>query len=183
MVIVHRLNKLKSPSPKDALCQVWLKSVQWFWRWRFYKFRQCILLFYSCFPWKKAWPFIRTNLNFHYPRMLCVKFGWNWHSGSGEEDEYVKSIRQRWQWRRTTKNWHQKCPLDLSIGSSELKNLKWESLRTPTATTKTEIIWKKTKHKLNTCINIHFFLMIQFKKFLIRNKEKVNIRCNVYNKK
>ena len=28
-------NKLKSPSPKDALCQVWLKLTQWFWRRRF----------------------------------------------------------------------------------------------------------------------------------------------------
>jgi hypothetical protein len=26
------LNKLESPSPKDDLCQVWLKLVQWFWR-------------------------------------------------------------------------------------------------------------------------------------------------------
>jgi hypothetical protein len=26
------LNKLDSPSPKDDLCQVWLKLVQWFWR-------------------------------------------------------------------------------------------------------------------------------------------------------
>ena len=26
------LNKLESPSPKDALCQVWLKSTQWFLR-------------------------------------------------------------------------------------------------------------------------------------------------------
>ena len=26
------LNKLESPSPKDALCQVWLKFAQWFWR-------------------------------------------------------------------------------------------------------------------------------------------------------
>ena len=24
------LNKLESPSPKDALCQVWLKLAQWF---------------------------------------------------------------------------------------------------------------------------------------------------------
>ena len=27
-----RLNKLESPSPKDALCQVCLKLAQWFWR-------------------------------------------------------------------------------------------------------------------------------------------------------
>ena len=26
------LKKLESPSPKDALCQVWLKLAQWFWR-------------------------------------------------------------------------------------------------------------------------------------------------------
>ena len=26
------LNKLESPSLKDALCQVWFKSAQWFWR-------------------------------------------------------------------------------------------------------------------------------------------------------
>jgi hypothetical protein len=26
------LNKLESPSPKDYLCQVWIKLVQWFWR-------------------------------------------------------------------------------------------------------------------------------------------------------
>jgi hypothetical protein len=29
------LNKLESPSPKDDLCQVWLKLAQWFWRRRF----------------------------------------------------------------------------------------------------------------------------------------------------
>ena len=37
-------------------------------------------------PWKRAGPFIWTNLNPLYPRMLCAKFGWNWLSGSGEED-------------------------------------------------------------------------------------------------
>ena len=37
-------------------------------------------------PWKRAGPFIWTNLNSLHPRMLCAKFGWNWASGSGEED-------------------------------------------------------------------------------------------------
>ena len=34
------LNKFESPSPKDALCQVWLKLAQWFWRrrWKCEKF-------------------------------------------------------------------------------------------------------------------------------------------------
>ena len=34
---------------------------------------------------------ICKNLRPLYPKMLCVKFGWNWTSGSGEEDENVKS--------------------------------------------------------------------------------------------
>ena len=32
------LNKLISPSPKDVLCQVWLKLAKWFWRRRFFYF-------------------------------------------------------------------------------------------------------------------------------------------------
>ena len=40
-----QLNKLESPSPKDALCEVWLKLAQWFWRRRFFKFRQFIFAF------------------------------------------------------------------------------------------------------------------------------------------
>ena len=37
-------------------------------------------------PLKRAGPFIWTNLNPLHPRMFCAKFGWNWLSGSGEED-------------------------------------------------------------------------------------------------
>ena len=36
------LNKLESPSPKDALCQVWLKLAQWFREKRIFKLRLCI---------------------------------------------------------------------------------------------------------------------------------------------
>ena len=35
------------------------------------------------------WIFIWTNLNPLHPRMLCAKFGWNWPSGSGEENKNV----------------------------------------------------------------------------------------------
>ena len=31
-LLVLHLKKLESPSPKDALCQVWLKLAQGFWR-------------------------------------------------------------------------------------------------------------------------------------------------------
>mgnify|MGYP003684358579 CR=1 FL=1 len=68
-------------------------------------------------PMERAGPFIWINLNALYPRMLCAKFGWNWPSGSGEEDENVKSLRKR---RRTTdKFWSEK--LTWAFGSGELK--------------------------------------------------------------
>ena len=53
------------------------------------EFRQC---FFVISFWKKAWPFIWTNRNFLYPRMLPAKFYWNLPSGSGEEDFQITSI-------------------------------------------------------------------------------------------
>ena len=51
--------------------------------------------------------------------MLCAKFGWNWPSGSGE-DENVKSLRQQGRRPRTTdKLWSEK--LTWAYGSGELK--------------------------------------------------------------
>ena len=56
--------------------------------------------------WKKAWTFILTNLNLLHPRMLCAKFGWNWPSGSWEEDFLILSMYFRYfviisPWKRT----------------------------------------------------------------------------------
>ena len=47
------LNKLESPSPKDALCQVWLKLTQWFWR-RFLNFVNVFSLFRNYLPLEKG---------------------------------------------------------------------------------------------------------------------------------
>ena len=132
------LNKIESHSPKDALCQVWLKLAQWFWKRRFFNFVNVFSLiryylplerdgalhwnkfespspkdalcqvwlywvsgsvekdflissmyfpyFVIISPWKRAGPFTWTNVNSLHQRMLCAKFGWNWLSGSREED-------------------------------------------------------------------------------------------------
>ena len=96
------LNKLESPSPKDTLCQVWLKLAQWFWRRRFFYFVNVFSLFRNYLPFEKAGPFIWTNLNPLHPGMLCAKFGWNWPIGSGEEDENVKSLQTDRQTDRQT---------------------------------------------------------------------------------
>ena len=81
---------------------------------KMFKFRQCI--FAICViisPLKRAGPFIWTNLNPLHPRMLCAKFGWNWPSGSGEEDENVKSLPTDGQTDRQTTG-DQKSSLELS---------------------------------------------------------------------
>ena len=48
------LNKPESPSPKDALCQVWLKMSQWFWRRRFLNFVNVFSLFHNYLPLEKG---------------------------------------------------------------------------------------------------------------------------------
>ena len=79
--------------PKDALCQVWMKLAQWFLRRRFFLISSMYFRYFVIIsPLKNAWPFIWTNLNLLHPRMLYANFGWNWPSGSGEEDFQVLSM-------------------------------------------------------------------------------------------
>ena len=59
-------------------------------------------------PFERSWSFIWTNVNPLYPGMLRAMFGWNWPSGSGEEDKNVKSLQQ--QPRQT--NFDQKSSLE-----------------------------------------------------------------------
>ena len=86
---------IESPSPKDTLCQVWLKLAKWFCR-RFINFPNILFTLLVSSPLGKGeWPFIWTKLNPHYPRMLCTKFSWNWSCGSGEEEENVNTLQRR----------------------------------------------------------------------------------------
>ena len=48
------LEKLDSPSSKDALCQVLLKLAQWFWRRRFFSFVKIFSLFRNYLPLEKG---------------------------------------------------------------------------------------------------------------------------------
>ena len=87
-LIWTNLNPLK---PKGALCQVWLKLAQWFWR-RFQISSMYFRYFVIISPWKRAWSFIWTNLNPHHPRILCAKCGWIWHRGSRKQDFKISSM-------------------------------------------------------------------------------------------
>ena len=79
------LNNLIYHSPKDDLFQVWLKLSQWFWRKRFVKIVNVFSLFHNILPFGRRSPSLKQ---FEFPSFkddLC-QFGWNWLSGSGEED-------------------------------------------------------------------------------------------------
>ena len=111
--------QFESTSPKDSLCQVWLKLSQWFWGRRFFLISSMYFPYFVIIsPWKRVGTFIWTNLNSHHPRILCVKYGWNRPSGSGEGDENVKSLRprqrQRRQRRQRRTNFDQKSSLEPS---------------------------------------------------------------------
>ena len=54
MGLVLHLNKLESPSPKDALCQVWLQMAHWFWRRRFFNFVNVFSLLCNYLPLEKG---------------------------------------------------------------------------------------------------------------------------------
>ena len=84
-VALH-LNKLESPSPKNALCQVWLKLAQWLRRRRFFNVFNVFLLFPNYLPLKKDVALHLNKLESPSPRDTLCQIGRNWPSGSEEED-------------------------------------------------------------------------------------------------
>ena len=84
----------------------------------FLNFINVFLLFCNYLPLEKGRALHLNKLDSLQPRILCAKFGWNWPSGSIEE-ENVKSLRQcQHQWRTTDKFWSEK--LIWAFGSGEL---------------------------------------------------------------
>ena len=66
------LNKLESPSTKNALCQVWLKLAQWFWRRRFLNFVNVFSLFRNYLPLEKGGALHLNKLESPPPKdVLC----------------------------------------------------------------------------------------------------------------
>ena len=66
----------------------------------FRQFHFCVIISL----WKRAGSLISTNLNSLYLRMFCVKFGWNWFSDYGEEDENVKNLQTDEKTEKQTDN-------------------------------------------------------------------------------
>ena len=87
------LNKLESPSPKDTLCQVWLKLAQWFWRRR----RKCENFTMTTdngqivirkahlslwLRWAKKWPLYFFKIMFNIKSL--------WGDGEGDRDLEIR---------------------------------------------------------------------------------------------
>ena len=81
---------LESCPTKYVLCQVWLKLDQRFLRRIFFNFVNVFWLFCNYLPFEKGWALHLYKLN--------------QSSGSGEEDENVKSLGQQWRCPTTTDN-------------------------------------------------------------------------------
>ena len=66
------LNKHKFPSPKDDLCQFWLKLAERFWRRRFLNFINVFSLFCNYLPLEKVRAFHQNKIEFPSPKdALC----------------------------------------------------------------------------------------------------------------
>ena len=76
------LNKFVSPTPKDALCQVWLKLAQWFWGRRFLSVGNLFLHLLLSYTLGEG----HGPTTSHHIELLCAKFSWNWPNGSGVDD-------------------------------------------------------------------------------------------------
>ena len=72
------------------------------------------LSIYYYLPFEKDVALHLKKLESLHPRILCAKFGWNWPSGSREEDENVKSLQTD---RQTTDDrWSEKLTWAFSSG-------------------------------------------------------------------
>ena len=91
--VAFHLNKLEWSLPNADFCYLWIKLAQWVWR-RYKNFVIHVCYFFFIIsPWKRVGSFIETN--YLQPRMPCVKFGWNWPSGYGD-DFQISSMNFRY---------------------------------------------------------------------------------------
>ena len=93
---------LESPLPKDALCQVWLKLAQWFWRRRFFNFVNVFLQFRNYLHLEKGKALLLIKLEYLSPKDFLCQVWLKLASGSGEEDINVKSLHTDGQTDRQT---------------------------------------------------------------------------------
>ena len=79
-------NKYEFPSPKDGMCQFWLKLAEWFRRRESLNFVNVFLLFYFYLPLERdIAPYLKNRGSPLSQKSFVPRFGWNWPSCSGED--------------------------------------------------------------------------------------------------
>ena len=68
--VALNLNKFESPSPKEAICQIWLKFALWFWIWRFLNFTNIFFAISILSPFRE--------LNGSFTTLLLSPIGKGW---------------------------------------------------------------------------------------------------------
>ena len=120
------------------------------------KFRHCIFAISKISSlWKNTWPIILTKLNPLYPRMHCAKHGWNWPSGSWEEDGKVKSLQTDGRTdgrkdRQTDNRWSGKLTWAFSSGEI-IKNM----FKIQTLTNEFHYVYIHTPVSMWPCFNVN----------------------------
>ena len=89
------LNILEFPLPKDALCQFWLKLVQWFWRRTVLNFVNVFSIFHNYLPLEKGEALHLNKFEFPFTEGCFVSILVEIGPVVLEEDENLKSLRQR----------------------------------------------------------------------------------------
>jgi hypothetical protein len=102
------LNKLESPSPKDDLCQVWLKLVQWFWR----RSRKCKSLQTDRQTDTAQWAIRKAHLSFQ----LRFQLRWAKKARGPGATSLTWVILANFSHRDTCKNGFTYCGPDLPRG-------------------------------------------------------------------
>ena len=117
------LKKLESPSPKDALCQVWLKLAQWFCRRRFFNFVNVFSLFRNYLPLEKGGALHLNKLESPSPKDALCQVGlklaqWFWR----RRWKCEKFTDGRTDRQTTDDRWSEKLTWAFSSGE-----LKWKT--------------------------------------------------------
>ena len=120
------MNKLKSSSPKDAFYQSKVEIGVLVLEKKFLNIFQCNFAISKYLPLEKDGRLHLNKLESTSPNLLCAKFGWNWPTGSGEEEVNVKSWQQRGQIVIRKITW--------AFGSGELKKYIKLTVLTPKLT-------------------------------------------------
>ena len=120
------MNKLKSSSPKDAFYQSKVEIGVLVLEKKFLNICQCNFAISKYLPLERDGRLHLNKLESTSPNLLCAKFGWNWPTGSGEEEVNVKSWQQRGQIVIRKITW--------AFGSGELKKYIKLTLFTPKLT-------------------------------------------------